>query len=288
MFMPHNVQVAPDGQTVWVTGVPQIEGDDEQVIIIRTSNNEITSRISMGSEQHLAHVVLDDASDYAYVTANETNQVIKINARTYTEVTRFDLDTAHKPHGLRYSNGKLFVACMDAKSMAIIDVNTGVINDVPFGGVTVQTAVTSDGVYAFGSQYDTKEVVQYNVQNQQITHIALPSGSQGPIQMYPTPDNNFLYICDQGVLDSMPSSNKVYVYDIAAGTITNTITVGNAAHGVVINNDGTKAFITNSGDNTVSVIDIATNTVVSTIPVGDAPNGISYWYSINGVPAGMH
>ena len=152
----------------------------------------------------------------------------------------------------------------------------------------MQTAVTPDGKFAFASLYDTKEVAVYNIQTQQVTKIALPAGAQGPIQLFSTPDSKTLFVCDQGVVNGQPSSNKVYVIDVDMGMVMNTITVGNAAHGVVVNNDGTKAFVTNSDDNTVSVIDVATNTVSGTIQVGNAPNGISYWYSSNGTPGGVH
>src|SRR4029077_10615670 len=37
----------------------------------------------------------------------------------------------------------------------------------------------------------------------------------------------------------------------------------------------TRAYVTNSEDNTVSVIDTATNTVVATVPVGVNPYGIA-------------
>ena len=37
----------------------------------------------------------------------------------------------------------------------------------------------------------------------------------------------------------------------------------------------TRAYVTNSQDNTVSVIDTATNTVVATIPVGAVPVGVA-------------
>ena len=50
-----------------------------------------------------------------------------------------------------------------------------------------------------------------------------------------------------------------------------TIPVGCQPTGVVVTPDGTRAYVTNSLDNTVSVIDTATNTVVATLPVGLFP-----------------
>lgn len=286
MFMAHNVQVAPDGKSVWVTAVPMVAGATEQVVVISTATNTITNRINVGMEQHVAHVVLDDNSDFAYVTGNENNQVIKIDAHTFTEVSRFNLP-GHMPHGLRQFNGKLYVANMATKSMSIIDIASSVISDVPLGGTALQTAVTRDGKFVFISLYDTKEVAMYNISTQQVSKIALPNGSKGPLQLYPTPDSKFIYVADQGGINGDSTSNKVYVIDVTASAVTNTITVGNKAHGIVVDADGQFAYVTNSDDNTVSVIDISSQKVVRTIPVGKGPNGISFGYSKHGVTGGQ-
>lgn len=285
MLMPHNVQAAPDGKTIWVTCVPETEGETEQVVIIDALTNKIIRRINVGNEQHLAHVVLDDESKFAYVTCNESGQVIQIDASSYTEVNRYNLEATDKPHGLRHKSGHLYVANMNSKSMLDIDLSNGGMTDYyPLGGVCVQTAVTPDGNYAFASLYDTKEVARFGTQSKAIEKLSLPAESQGPIQLYPTPDGKYLYVCDQGVLLDRPSSNKVYVIDITTFSIEKSITVGNKAHGIVVSNDGKYAFVTNSLDNTVSVIEVSSQSVIKTIAVGKAPNGISYWYKTGGMP----
>ena len=48
------------------------------------------------------------------------------------------------------------------------------------------------------------------------------------------------------------------------------------AHGVVISDDGKRAFITNTVDDTVSVIDTASQKAIKTIKVGKGPNGITF------------
>jgi YVTN family beta-propeller protein len=185
---------------------------------------------------------------------------------------------------MRYFNGKLYIANMTAKSLSIIDVASGLISEVALGGVAVQVAVTPDGKYVFASLYDTKEVARYEIQSGTVTRIALPVGSQGPIQLYPTPDGKLLYVCDQGNLMGRPSSNKVYEINISNSQVTNTITVGNAAHGVVVSKDGKTAYVTNNNDNSVSVIDISSKTVKTTVTVQQSPNGISYWFDTGGMP----
>jgi len=284
MFMAHNVQVAPDGKSVWVTAVPMDSTGINQLVVIDASTGIIKNRVQLGKDLHVAHVVLDNESKYAFVTAKESNQVMQVDATTYEVVKKFDLGTGHSPHGLRYADGKLYVANMDAKSMSVINIADGKITDIPLGGVVVQTAITQDSKFVFASLYDTKEVVRYDLQNGEIKRITLPAGAQGPIQLYATPDSKLLYVADQGELMERPVSNKVFVIDISNAKIITTIVVGKKAHGVVVSKDGTTVYVTNSIDNTVSVIDVATQKVTATIPVGKGPNGISYWFEAGGMP----
>lgn len=287
MLMPHNVQVAPNGESVWVTGVPMEEGEEEQVIVIDPMKNKIKERIKVGKDQHLAHVVLDNESKYAYVTANEGNCVIKIDAKKRKEVSRIDLGSGRAPHGLRYYNGKLYVANMDGNSLAIVDVGSNQVTEVALGGVAVQTAVSPDGQNVYVSLYDTKEVVRINISSLTVTRLALPSSAQGPIQLYPTPNSSMLYVCDQGGLMSRPTNNKVYVIDLASFSINDSITAGNKVHGVVVDDMGARAYVTNTADNTVSVIDVGTGDVLATIGVGMEPNGIACWHKMGSDYAGM-
>ncbi len=283
MFMAHNVQVAPNGKSVWVTAVPMGSTGINQLVVIDANTGTIINRVQLGKDLHVAHVVLDNESKYAYVTAKDPSQVIQVDANTYERMRKFDLGTGHSPHGLRYANGKFYVANMDANSMSIINIADGKITDVPLSGVAVQTAVTQDEKFVFASLYDTKEVIRYDLQSGEIKRIALPEGAQGPIQLYATPDSKLLYVADQGVLMERPVSNKVFVIEISTAKLISSITVGNKAHGVVVSKDGKTVYVTNSLDNTVSTIDVATQKVTATIPVGKGPNGISYWYETGGM-----
>jgi YVTN family beta-propeller protein len=86
------------------------------------------------------------------------------------------------------------------------------------------------------------------------------------------------------MVGGIPASNKVYVIDIASSAVVASITTGYGAHGVVITNDGQRAYVTNSLSNTVSVIDVVTQAVHSTIKVGEAPNGVSYRWATGAMP----
>lgn len=66
------------------------------------------------------------------------------------------------------------------------------------------------------------------------------------------------------------------VIDTETNSVIATIKTGQGAHGVVVSDDGKRAFITNIVDNTVSVIDVATQKVIRNIKVGEGPDGITF------------
>lgn len=275
MYMAHNVQSAPDHQTVWVTAVPMEEGAEEYAIVMNSRREGSLDFIPLGEEQHVAHVVLDNESAFAYVTGNESGQVIKIDAKRKQEVDRFDLGADAGPHGLRFMDGKLYVACMNSHELAIIDISTSAVTKIPVGGIAVQTAVLPTLQAVYVSVYDLKQVVRYDLSTGDTTIVPLPADSKGPIQLYPSPDNARVYVCDQGMVYGNPVSNKLYVIDTYTNTVVSTVTVGNGAHGVVTTADGSKIIVTNLADNTVSIIDAAALTVDKTIKVGTSPNGVT-------------
>lgn len=70
--------------------------------------------------------------------------------------------------------------------------------------------------------------------------------------------------------------HTVSVIDTSAMAVRDTVNTGSGPHGVVIDDAGTHAWVTNTYDNTVSVIGLAAASVVATVPSGAGPNGISY------------
>ncbi|MBI4952227.1 MAG: YncE family protein [Myxococcales bacterium] len=284
MYMPHNVQAAPDGKSIWVAAPPMVDGDVERAFVIDPVSYAIVASIELGSALHVAHVVLDPTSSRAYVTANEGNAVIEVDAVHMTVLQTIDLGIDRGPHGARWCGDRLYVANMTAQSLGIVDPQSGSVDEVALGGVAVQTACTPDGKYVFASLYDTKEVVRYALDTGVLARVALPAGAQGPVQIYPSPDSRTLWVCDQGVLMGRPASNKLYKLDVAGAAITGEVAVGTAAHGVVVSDDGALAYVTNLEDGTVSVVDTAAMTTVATVPVGTRPNGVTHLHATGGMP----
>lgn len=294
-YSAHNVQVAPDGKSVWVTAnftglgghkeQPMIKGEVEgklfpdQIIVIDPQKDQIIKRVDIGVDQHLAHIVVARAGNIIFATAQETGLVYQINGSTYEIEKTIPLAKDSQPHGLRLSSddATAYVALIEGKGIGVIDIKPNTVKTIPLGGNIVQTAIIPNSSYIAASVYDTKQVAFYNTVTQEIYYAQLPSEAEGAIQLYATPDGKYLYVADQGYYFGKPTSDYVYKIDVQNREIVQRIQVGVAPHGVVVSHDGKRAYITNLLSDDISVIDTTTNKETTKINVGKMPNGISLW-----------
>lgn len=279
----HNVQVAPDGKSVWATVTGMHEGGTDhgdgppapdRVVVINPFTDSIESTIELGLHVHPAHVVLTPDSQTALVTATETNELIRIDARTRSVVGRVPLGTGASPHGVRLSaDGRYAWVAKLGGCLARVDLQSGETSHVLLDGNAVQTAVV--GRYVFASLYTTRKIARIDQETFAVRYLDLPMPAQGPIQLYPTADARTLLVADQGGLDGRPWSNQLYFVDVNDAYVERAITVGKGAHGVVT--DNARAFVTGVEDGTVTAVDLASRAVVGSVRVGQAPNGITVW-----------
>lgn len=308
-FMPHNVQVAPNGKTVWVTGnamakkeaqkqsllfIKQAQADEghgmestsneDQLIVIDSYLDEVIKRIHLGTDMHLSHVALTPDSRYAVAASQGKGIVYKVNALTYEVEKETLTTTGAEPHGLRISpDGKTaYIAMLKGNSMGVLDIGTLQLSYVPLKGAAVQSGVTPDGKYALASVYDAKALAVYDIANKKLSYVDLPSDAKGPVQIYPTPDSKYVYVADQGYYFNQPVGDYVYKISLEDMSIAGKIKAGSAPHGVAVSQDGKNVYVTNLLSNDVSVLDSASGTETARIAVGKMPNGVSEMVQISG------
>lgn len=296
-YMAHNVQVAPDGSKILVTAnvneatssMPASgmdmsgAGSPDELIIIDPKTDTILSRIPIDKESHLAHVVMKDGKT-AYINLQGKDMLDVVDIAQGTVTKQINLGAKSGPHGLRLTpDGKTaVVALLGGKGVAFVDTSTGKVRVEKVPGSVVQTAVTADGMYAFGSVYETKQVAWFSLTSNEKGVINLPVGAKGPVQLYSTPDSRYLYVADQGYYFDQPRGSTVYRIDIAQKSVDQTIAGGDAPHGVVVDKAGAFAYVTNLLGNDLSVIEVASGKEVARIPVGAMPNGVSVWSATTG------
>ena len=286
---PHNVQVTPDGKRLWVTndgerdeapdkmavaGMPKSEhevmGRVGAVWVIDTATNTVIAKVPVG--MHPAHVVVAQDGRYAYVTNGGDNSVSVVDTATQKVVETIPVGTF--PHGLRLSpDGKqAWVANLKGGTVSVIDLQTKKqIAQIAVGKGPAQVAFTSDGRLGFVSLSEENQVAVIDPASREV--LRKVKVGTVPIQIYATPDSRLLLVANQG--SRAEPGTTVSIIDIATSKVAATIETGRGAHGVVVDQDGSRAFVTNTYGNTVSVLDIGQRKVIATVPVGRGPNGIS-------------
>ena len=95
----------------------------------------------------------------------------------------------------------------------------------------------------------------------------------GPVQVYATPDGSRVLVANQG--KTRNPGRTTSVLDARTGENIGDVEVGAGAHGVTISLDRSRAFVTNTDDNTVSEIDIEDLREIRRFESGTAPNGVA-------------
>lgn len=289
-YRPHNVQVSPDGRTVWATAASAAfytagfaGEDDEQVIVLDAARLTVLARVRLTGL--LAHVVFDEAGRRAYVTATNADEVVELDAATREVTRRFRVGLRRGPHGARVCGATLFVACSVGRSVAMIDLATGAVTEVRLDGAPIQVACARDGRTAYTALQDQRVVVRVDVATGEVSRLALPDAARGPAQVYLSPDGARLWVADQGLLTTTSRlGNRVYEVEVGPWRLGRSAEVGRGAHGVVTSRDGARVYVTGTIENNVAVLDAATLQPVASVPVGLGPNGISLRDARGGMP----
>ena len=292
-YTTHNVQVAPNGKIVLVTanvkrgamGESESSNEDvsdglyDKIFFIDPLIDTVTGSLPIEIDSHLAHVVINDAGTFAYVVSQEKAKLYVVDLVNKKITNMTTLGEGSEPHGLRLSsdNLKLFVALIGGRAIAEVDLTDYSIREYPLSGAVIQTAVTSDGNYVFGSVYDTKKVAWINTLTNEQGYLGLPEDAKGSVQLYPTPDSKYLYVVNQGYYFDQPTGNTVYRINIEEKSVDRIITVGDAPHGIVVDKAGRFVYVTNLLSKDMSIIDTQSNKEVARIKIGEMPNGISIW-----------
>lgn len=263
---PHNVQVAPGGQTVWA-----VSGDDSLAVEIDARTAELRGTAHIGRMP--AHVVLTPDGATAYTTNNADDTVSVIDAATMKVKATIPVGTG--PHGLRPSpDGRLlYVADIGGTTVSVIDARSNRrVKDVEVGRAPAQVAFAPDGRFAYVSLNGEDAVAKIDVGSSRL--VGKVKVGSGPIQTYVSPDNRYLLVANQG--SEADPGTTVSVVDTTTFTVVRTVETGRGAHGIVIEPTSRHAYITDVYADDVAVIDLQELAVVARVPVGAKPNGVSF------------
>jgi YVTN family beta-propeller protein len=242
---PHNITVAPDGRSYYVTvahGTPF-----GSLWKLDVGTDSVLGKAQ--AELFPTTVSLTPDGQYAFVANSDfhgdhprTNVVSVVHTSTMTKIT--DVPACDMPHGVKVNHaGTLaYISCMHSDEILQLEVATLSIS---------RRAGTGAG------------------------HSSPPSGPAHDAECSPTyvsvsPDDKRLYV-------ACNSSNTVQVWDAVSFRPIRAIPVGKGAYNVEPSPDGKVVIVTNKKDQSISLIDTARLVEVGRVPTSKkVVHGVAY------------
>jgi DNA-binding beta-propeller fold protein YncE len=257
---PHNITVAPDRKSYYVTvahGTPF-----GSLWKLDVATDSVVGRAQV--ELFPTTVSLTPDGQYAFVANSDfhgdhprINVISVVHTPTMQKIT--DVPACDMPHGIKVNRAgtRVYVSCMHSDEILQMEVATLGISRRARTGEGDASAVTAAGTVA--SQ-----------------HGAAVPASQGhsaecsPTYVSVSPDDKRLYV-------ACNASNMVQVWDAQTFQRMRDIPVGKGAYNVEPSPDGKVVIVTNKKDQSVSLIDAAKFVEIARVPTSKkVVHGVAY------------
>jgi len=139
---------------------------------------------------------------------------------------------------------------------------------IPVGRGSEGFDVSPDGKELWAAAADDGSISIIDLAAKKVT-ATLAAGVVGANRLQFTPDG-------KRVLISSLRNGDLVVYDARSRKEVKRVSIGHGAAGILMDPDGSRAFVGCTGDNYVAVIDLKTLTVSGHIDVGGGPDGLAW------------
>jgi YVTN family beta-propeller protein len=255
---PHNITIAPDGKSYYVTvahGTPF-----GSLWKLATGTDSVMGRAQV--ELFPTTVSLTPDGQYAFVANSDfhgdhprTNVVSVVHTPTMTRIT--DVPACDMPHGVKVNHAgtRVYISCMHSDEILQLEVATL--------GIT-QRARTGQGHTAAA----TRTAPSHHGPAASAPHTN--NAECSPTYVSVSPDDKRLYV-------ACNSSNLLQVWDAMTLRRIRDIPVGKGAYNVEPSPDGKVVIVTNKKDQSISLIDAGRLQEVARIPTSKkVVHGVAY------------
>jgi YVTN family beta-propeller protein len=289
--------------------------DDATLVVVDTATGRILGRVPVGEAPHEAAVSTDGrlafAANYGAQTPGGTISVIDLS--TMKELRRVDVSPMRRPHGLFFHDGRLYFTAEANRLIGRYDPAADRIDWLMGTGLTGTHMlwVSPDGSRIATANIGSNAIGIFDRgQNQQWSFTVVPVG-RGPEGFDVSPDGRELWAAhsqDGGVSIIDPATKKVtatfdaqtkrsnrlkftpdgrhvlisdvdfgdvVVIDAASHQIVKRIALGKSPEGILVDPEGSRAFVAVTGENYIAVVDLKTWTVTGRIEPGKGPDGMA-------------
>jgi len=280
----HNVQVAPDGKTVWATVVPK-GGHAHQENTMPMSDH--MNRIDEGAMTGQGHMtddmheqtmpvmtekgMLEHAESMNTTTQGQNGKLIVIDLETAKVIKEMNVG-AHPAHVVLTSDGKYtLVTDSETNHVTIVDaVSFQKMKDVPVGQMPHGMRISADGKWAYIANMGGSTVSVVDIEKG--TEVKQIEVGKTPVQVGLTKDGKTLTA-------TLNAENSLAIVDLSSGNVKK-VKVGNGPAQVYVDPTDSFAYVANQGtadspSDTVSKVDINSGKEIYRVKTGAGPHGVT-------------
>ncbi|WP_233581481.1 YncE family protein [Acidipila sp. EB88] len=279
---PHEVIASADGKRAWVSNMLNSQGHELDVLDLMNHK----ALPSIDTAPMLGLHGLDFQGGKVWFTAQGAKAIGRLDPATgRTEwIMGTGQDFTHlirvKPDGQT-----IFVSNAHSASVSILENRVVPPNPMhpgppgpPQRDWTVTTIPTSWGTEGFDVSPDWKELWTAAASDGKLWIIdtahrrvaaSIDAKLNGANRLKFTPDG-------KRVLISILSTGDLFVYDVASRKQVKRVSLGKGCAGILLDPDGSRAFVGCTAANYVAVVDLKTLTVTSHLDVGGGPDGLTW------------
>jgi YVTN family beta-propeller protein len=282
------------------------------VAIVDPKTRTVVGRAPTGEGPHEVEASSDGKLAFAsnYGDGQKPGHSISvIDLASRKEIRRVDVTPMSRPHGLFFTDGKLYftaeanklIARYDPESnqvdwvlgtgqegthMVLVspDRKTMFTSNIAGGSIAIiegpkQTVVaTGKGPEGFDLSPDGKEIWAANSGDGSVAIIDVASKKLVQTFDVQTKRSNRLKFTPDGTraLISDLSGGELVIVDTATRKSVKRLQVGRSPAGILVQPDGTRAYVAVTGDDNVAVIDLKTLEIAGRISTGKGPDGMAW------------
>jgi len=268
---PHEVAVTPDGKIAFTANY---EGEGDNLSMIDVESRKGARRIPLDPYRRPHGLAISRDGRMLYATCEANQAILEIETAT-GKVTRVFPTGQRITHMLAVTpdGKKLYASNLLSGTVTVVDLAAGsVIAQIPTGDGCEGLDVRPDGreVWATNREAGTISVIEV-AKDRVVDTLSCPGF---PIRLKFTPDGKMALVSCylEGSIAFFDVINRNEIRRIkpeGSSTLRNPI-------GLLIEPNGRRAFLSNSGRDEVIVIDMQGLSMVGRIPAGKEPDGLSY------------
>lgn len=291
--------------------------EEATLAIVDPATKKVLARIPTGEGPHEVAASTDGkmafVANYGSRTPGSTISIIDLV--TQKELRRLDLGALRRPHGIFFSDGKVFFTAEQNKLIARYDPANNQIDWLMGTGQnsTHMVMVSKDGSRIFTANIggDTISIFERLSTPAGWNQTVVPVG-KGPEAMDLAPGEKELWTAhsrDGGIsvidvaakkvtmtidaktkrsnrLKFTPDGKRVLITDLESGDLIvidtathkeiKRVAVGKAPEGILMQPDGSRAYIAVSGDNQIAIFDLHLLDITERFATGTGPDGMAW------------